>query len=410
MTSAQKASLAANTARQELRSLALKEDSSAEDIEAKTKELGDLESRAAALVVSEEEVEPVKVEPTEDAEARELRSLSEKVSMGSYLHAAAEGRGVDGAEREYNAALGITKPNGFSLGLLSPREERATTNTDGQSTQSSRWVDRLFAVAAARHLGVTFESVAPGLASFPVTTAGATGEQQDRKETTSDAVWTVGVTELKPKRKTARAVFSVEDDYRMPGLEGALRRDMGMAVMDAVDASIFNGDDGPSTASYDIVGLDTAAITEVSVTQANKVLGAGSMAAFAAMVDGKAASVVEDLRVVNSVGWNTLWLSRLVQAGNSVDRSMAMFLKENGLSWMTRADIDENTAGGDFGAFVGLGRGIEGAAVAAVWSEGMLVRDPYGSHASDGEVALTLSYFWDFGVPRPANFRRVKFA
>ena len=410
MTDQQKAELAAVAARKELRGLALKEDSSAEDIEAKTKEVGDLESRAAALAVSEPVVEVVKVEPTEDSEARELRSLSEKVSMGSYLHAAAEGRGVDGAEREYNAALGITKPNGFSLGLLSPPEERATTNTDGQSTQSSRWVDRLFAVAAARHLGVTFESVAPGLASFPVTTAGASGEQQDRKETTGDAVWTIGTTELKPKRNAVRAVFSMEDDYRMPGLEGAIRRDLGMAVMDAVDASIFNGDDGPTTAAYDIVGLDTAAITEVSVTQANKVLGAGSMASFAAMIDGKAASVVEDLRVVASVGWNALWLSRLVQGGNSVDRSVASYLKENGLSWMTRADIDTNTASGDFGAYVGLGRGIEGAAVAAVWSEGMLVRDPYGSHAAEGEVALTLSYFWDFGVPRPANFRRVKFA
>ena len=72
MTDAQKATQAANTARKELRALAIKEDSTAEAIEVKTKELNDLEARVTALSASE----PVKPEPTEDAASRELRSAA----------------------------------------------------------------------------------------------------------------------------------------------------------------------------------------------------------------------------------------------------------------------------------------------------------------------------------------------
>ena len=86
MTDAQKATVAATAARKELRELALKEDSTAEAIEAKTKEVGDLESRAAALSASEEEAELAKTEPTgEDAEARELRALIDGSNAGDCL-------------------------------------------------------------------------------------------------------------------------------------------------------------------------------------------------------------------------------------------------------------------------------------------------------------------------------------
>ena len=74
MTEAQKARRDANDAQKELRSLASKEDSSAENIETATKKLNDLETRAEALERVEPVTEPV-TEPTEDASVRELRSL-----------------------------------------------------------------------------------------------------------------------------------------------------------------------------------------------------------------------------------------------------------------------------------------------------------------------------------------------
>ena len=78
------------------------------------------------------------------------------------------------------------------------------------------------------------------------------------------------------------------------------------------------------------------------------------------------------------------------------------------MSWEAREGLAANTNAGSFGGYVGLGRGIQGAGVAAVWSAGELIRDPY-SGAATGEVALTLSYLWNFGLVRASNFARIKF-
>ena len=43
-----------------------------------------------------------------------------------------------------------------------------------------------------------------------------------------------------------------------------------------------------------------------------------------------------------------------------------------------------------------------------MWNRGELVRDPYSS-ANKGEVQLTLNWLWNFGLPRTANFKRIKF-
>ena len=313
---------------------------------------------------------------------------------------------MDGVEKELNEALKMGLDR-FPLALLAP-EARATTNADSQANQGT-WLDRLFAVSAARRVGVSFRSVPAGLASYPVTTAGASGAQQDRSETTGDAAWTVGVTEAKPKRGSVRAVFSIEDAARLPGLEEALRRDLAAALMDHVDITVFEGDTGPSTASYDITGLETAAnVVEKTITQANKVKGEEVVKLFAELIDGKHATMPEDLGIVSSVGTNTLWMTTFARSGNDVDTMVSELLKRVGFTWMARADIDTNTANGDFGAYVGRTRGIDGAACACVWESGSLIRDPY-SGAADGEVALTLNYLWDFVVPRPSNFARVKY-
>ena len=149
------------------------------------------------------------------------------------------------------------------------------------------------------------ESVPAGVASFPVTTAGASAAQRQRStDAAADAVWTIGVTEMKPKRNAVRLLFSIEDAARIPGLESALVRDLRMALMERVDRAIFLGDAGATGTDADIVGLRTAGITETTITQANKVLGPGTLGAFTGQVDGIHAMGLGDLRVVTSVGKN----------------------------------------------------------------------------------------------------------
>ena len=424
MTKAQK-TLAALVERQSRERQRMAELSAADELTEETRaELDTIESgvpdlerqiRAARVAVETEEAEQREEarETEPDAEDRERAELRGKVRLARYIGAAVETRAADGAEAEYNAALGIGG-NKFPLELLAPpapekrgdTEERATTDAQAAAMQST-WLDRLFSETAAMRVGITFEGVGPGVRTHPVVTAGASAAQRGRGETAADAAWTVAVTEIGPSRNTVRAVFATEDADRLPGLEAALRRDLSAALTEGVDRAIFLGDAGADEAPARIVGLNTAGIQEITLTQANKVKAPETLAVFAGLVDGKHASALGDLMICASVGANTLWLSQIAAAAADT-KTLASFLMENGLSWGVRGDIAAATAANAFGAFIGRGRGIAGAGVAAIWQAGELIRDAY-TRAADGEVALTLSHRWGFKLPRPSNFARLKF-
>ena len=367
--------------------------------------------RAARIAAADEEAEQREEarETEPDAEDRERAELRGKVRLARYVGAAMETRAADGAEAEYNAALGLPG-NRFPLELLAPErrtEARATTDADAAASQGM-WVDRLFSEAAAMRIGVTFRSVAPGIAAYPVTSAGASAAQRGRREAAADAAWTVSVEELKPTRNAVRAIFSEEDAMRLPSVEDALRRDLGMALMEGVDRTIFLGDDGANEDGADITGLNTAAnVVENTIAQADKGTPSNVMGAFTSLIDGKHASAPEDLRIAMAVGANSYWSGALTVAQDA--QSLAQFLRTAGLTWRVRGDLAAGTGEDAWTAFVGRARGIEGAGVAAIWNSGMLIRDMY-TGAAKGEIALTLSYFWNFGLPRPSNFARIKFA
>ena len=171
----------------------------------------------------------------------------------------------------------------------------------------------------------------------------------------------------------------------------------------------FEGDSGANENTADITGLNTAAnVVEEDISQANKVKGSNVLSAFASLIDGQHATTGSDLRTVLSVGAQRLWMSTLANTGASVDTTIAEFLKRAGIELSSRGGIDTATTAGKFGAFIGRGRGIEGAGVAAYWMDGMLIVDPY-SGAKTGEIQLTMNTFWAFGLPRPSNFARLKF-
>ena len=180
-----------------------------------------------------------------------------------------------------------------------------------------------------------------------------------------------------------------------------------MALTEGVDRAIFIGDAGGSGTDADIVGLRTAAITETTITQTNKIKGPETLAAFTAMVDGIHANMFGDLNIVAAVGAWRLWENTVINSAAD-NMTLAAFLRVAGLSWSARGEIETNTGNNNFGAFVGRKMGLDGAGVAALWSAGEMIRDPY-SGAAKGEVALTLVYLWDFGLPRTSSFQRLKF-
>ncbi len=372
-------------------------------------EYTDNDSRQAALKMAGD-IPPEPVETRQDdGEGKELRELRHNVHFEQYIAAAMAGGGIrNGAELEYNQHLGIAA-NYFPLEMLAPKplETRAARDGDAMASQAS-WLDRVMAGTAAERLGVSFRTVSPGVATFPATTAGGSPVQRGRTEAVTESTYTVAVTEIKPSRAAVTGKYSIEDDLRLPGMADAIERDMKAAMAEDVDRTIFIGDSGAGEANADIAGFNTYTnVGEASLTQSNKLKADETLKVFLAQLDGIYAASLADLRVVASKGANTLWFST-IHAAAVDNQTVAQFLMASGMTWTMRGEIESNTANGDFGAFMGLARGIEGAAIACVWDAGQLVRDPF-TNAKSGEVELTLNYFWNFKVVRPNNFKRLKF-
>ena len=364
-----------------------------------------LEVQAAGLV--EPDVTETRTETLVDSEGGEYRELRSKVNFARYIQGALTGGGIThGPELELNQHLGIPE-NHFPLEMLAgPLETRAARDGDAGASQAP-WLDRVFDNTAAASVGISFRPVAPGVSAYPVTTAGGGPVQRGRSEAVSESTYTVAVTEIKPARRAVHGIYSIEDNARLPGLADAIQRDMGAAMSETVDRVCFNGDLGANEGGADIVGMKTAGISEKTLTQSAKVKGDELVKAFLAYVDGQYAASLADVRIVSSVGSNQLWGGQ-VHAATVENQTVAQFMRANGVNWTVRGGIDTNTANGDFGAYIGLGRGIDGAGIAAVWEAAELIRDPY-SGAAKGEVQLTLNYLWQLAFPRTSNFKRLKY-
>ena len=387
-------------------------ESFAEDLGKLTTEVKSVEAEVQAAILAQPDVTEKRSEekPTETSEEKELSDLRGKADFGRYIAGALSGGGVrNGPELEYNQALGIPEDR-FSLDLLTrnmPKmEARAAIAGDGEASQAS-WVDRLFADTAAMRLGITFPSVAPGVATFPVLTSGSTPSQRGNDEAAAGSVYTASIAELKPTRMAVHGTYQIEDDARLPGLSMAIERDMRAGLTAQVDKTIFVGDDGAAGTDADILGLTGITIQEKTLTQANKIKGEEILEIILGYVDGIYATTMDQVTMIATVGSNQLW-GTTIQAAAVENQTVAQFLRASGVSWTVKGDVETATANGDFGAFFGLQRGMEGAGVAPVWMSASLVRDPYTA-AAKGNVALTLSYLWAFALPRGANFKRLQY-
>ena len=409
MTAVQKWTLKLTEARGKLGDALDAAEPDAEAIQALTREVRHAdEALTAATLLEPETPAPVVTETRQfDSKLAELRA---SVDLEKHVKAALAGTIAQGGpEAEYNQELSI-EAGWFPLDLLTRNlEERAARTGDGAASQAT-WLDYLFAGTAADRVGVSFRPVASGVHTIPTFSAAPSGAQRGRAEAVAEGTFTLAVSEMTPKRSAVYGIYSVEDESRLGGMSDSMVRAMSGGIASAVDLAIFKGDSGASGTDADIAGFQTAlaAAREVTITQDNKILAAGTLAAFAGMVDGRYANAMGDLRAVLSVGANTLWASTVPNAANGNQRTIAAILRENGLTWTTRDAIESATANDDFGAYVGKAQGIEGAAVAAVWNQGRLVRDEFTGKAK-GEIELTLDYQWDFVVVRDANFHRVKF-
>ena len=377
-----------------------------------TKEFQEKETQYRAAVIAKGERAQT-WEFGNDGEAAEIRAIKRRSSLRNYLDAAGKGVGLAGAEAELNDALEIRAGGGVRVPwtmLLPDVEFRAdavsdTTALDGGTAQRPI-LRRLFGRSILDALGVRIDSVPSGMSEWPLLTAGVAPDQVAESAQKDAVKPTFTTVSLKPKRLTGRYVFTVEQAAQVAGIEAALRRDLGDAVMAKMSNQVINGDGS----GVNVKGFLTA-ITEPTVPGSES--GYAAYAAVGAQgVDGIHAELESEVCVLLGVA-SYKHAAKITGndefATDALRRRVKMALTT---SYLPAPPSSGNKANSQDCLIHSRGSDsaeMRGDSVAAMWPALELIRDIY-TKAGEGQVILTWTALWDAETAyRSGAYQRVKF-
>ena len=267
MTESQKIELRRSKVRERLGEIQkLAGDAYGDEVKAEERGLQDeyvtLEQRSRSAIIAEDQLlDKAKGEAGDsdlDAEHRERFELRSKVRLSNYLHAAAQGRRIDGAESELQAAAGV---NGIPLELFEPApqqrsaEDRSITpapGTVGVNLDPIR--PYVFANSIASKLGIDMPRVPSGTYATATITTPQEAEPKAKSGSIAATVGAMTVSTAKPKRISARLELTIEDiaSVGAENFESILRQNLALALSDELDDQVVNGDQ-PNNPSGDQV-------------------------------------------------------------------------------------------------------------------------------------------------------------
>ena len=380
MNEAQKAALLANSqARTALYDLESQPEPDSAAIEKAAKEYRSTEE-AVRTALSAEDGDVT--ETTVDGEDRERREVRSRARLAEYVTHAITGTTQAGAEAELTAAYGC-KPGQMPFAMLAPvegdarREIRAVTPGPAAPQGTQAPIPYVFSRTAAAALGVTFPTVAAGEKYYPLlsTAPPASFKAKDGAALSTASAFTLA--SRTPKRVTGQFTVRVEDLAVMPSIEDSLGGAIGEAIAVATDEQVMtgNGSGANLTGLFDIA-------TDVAIETATETYATG-VARFAALVDGRYANSMADLRAVIGTDTYAAYASlfRNGSDGNLFDYLMG---KLGGLFVSTH--VPNKTGMGQKGIVMRT-RGSQIAEV-PVWSGLTLIRDPY-TDAGKGQITVT---------------------
>ena len=418
MTTSQKLTIKASEIRTKLNELSTSEtltDDQRTEIETLGTEYRDVEAKLRAAIIAEDEAvteAETRGGGNGDGEDAEIRSLQDRVSLGTYLRGYVHGVQLSGAERELAEARNLsTAGNVIPWDVLVLQEATAETRADavtpspatGNPVGQAEIVQRVFARSATGMLGVQMPSVPVGTASFPIIGTGQSAQFVSAGTAKDAAAGQILPHLLTPVRLQARVQFRLEDTMTTRGLESALREDLSGAMADQLDAQLLGAGDAQVRgflATSAQGGLTAYADPSATATFA-------SVAQQAARgVDGVFSGTVAECSWVVGVESYEV-LSGLFATNDSTSATDRLEMKMRG--FMASAHIPAAVSDIQQGILAKHGA-MDGNrnAVCPVWEGVMMERDPI-TNATTGAVQITATAFYNFRALRPAGFVRTKF-
>ena len=350
------------------------------ELEKLTGEGQKIEPEIRAAIVAAPDPQDV-VTATGDPEERERIELRNKTGLADFLRAAAGGTSVSGAAAEYAAACKVPDvghvPMAIFAGSAPTVETRAITPGPAVKGALQPIIPYLFERSAAASLGIMMPSVPAGQVQIPKVGTAPPSDTLAKDGTAPATAAAVTLVNQSPVRIAGSFEVRVEDLAVMPTLESALSEAMQGSLSNELDEQIFNG------ASGELNGLFTQA-TDVAAASSAETFTTG-IARFAALVDGRHAYTLSDLRAVIGSATFALYAGLFANA-NKGDVSLFDYLSMH-LGSIRVSDRVPAVASTAQKGIVILSSSSTPPKV-HVWDAMQIVRDPY-SGAGVGKVTLT---------------------
>ena len=268
-----------------------------------------LEREVRAAIIAQPDPQEV-VTKTGDPETRERLELRSKTGLADYLRAAAGGSAVSGAAAEYAASLGVPTVGHIPMEIFARSapavEERAITPAPAVKGALQPILPYLFERSAAASLGIAMPSVPSGQVQIAKVGTAPPSDTLAKDGTAPATAAAVSLVNQSPVRIAGSFEVRVEDLAVMPTLEAALSEAMQGSLSNELDEQTFNG------AAGELNGLLTQS-TDVAAAGSVETFATG-IARFAALVDGRHAYDLGDLRAV--IGSKTFALYAGILSGD----------------------------------------------------------------------------------------------
>ena len=255
MTESQRLTVRASEIRQRLNEIAgLEGDALTDEIRAEGDGLNieyrAVETKLRASVVAEDRPPTEHRDDTMDAETRAFVQVRNRTRLGRWFSSFLDQTPLNGAEAELNEHRGLSvQGNVLPWDALLPAagaggvEVRADVVSPAPATgnpvNQQQIIQRVFARAGVRRLGVMMPVVPVGTASYPVISAGQDPAFVAKDALKEAAEGTITPNLLGPKRLQARVQVRIEDLMTTLGLEDAWREDLTLSLMDKLDAQLL---------------------------------------------------------------------------------------------------------------------------------------------------------------------------
>ena len=354
---------------------------------------GEIKFRASLKAMQTEQEKGVTVI---DAEARELRQLTERASVGDIYLAAIEKRQTAGevAELQKHHGLGSHQVPLEMLRINRSVEQRAAATVPGSIGDASQAevITPVFASGDGAFLGIERPTVPVGDSTHPLLStapvvAGPFSNSSDAAQT--DAVFVAN--NLSPERLSASYAFRRSDAARFRSLDASLRLALNGGLQEALDDQAISGTDGLLTGS-NLGNNNVNATTTFALYLSGLLYG---------RVDGRYARSPGDVRVL--VGQPAFNHASGVYKDASTDETAAERLQARAGGLMVSAHVPAIASKrANCVSRLGMERG---AAVQPMWQGVSLIVDEF-TRSTQGGIVVSAILLANFAITRAAQFAK----